>query len=196
VPTITTATLHEAPARRGILILYDTREGQTRRVAELMADVVAGAGHAVEVAALRPALPLTVGARTGVVVAASIHLGGHGSAVGRWIRANLAALEATTSALLSVSLSAAQPGRRADAVGYVEQLMAETGWKPGITGVAAGALRYTSYGPLKRWFMARIARTGGLPTDTSRDHEFTDWDDIRRFVRDFLRLVHQPASTR
>jgi menaquinone-dependent protoporphyrinogen IX oxidase len=26
---------------------------------------------------------------------------------------------------------------------------------------------------------------GGHPTDTSRDHDFTDWDAVERFAREF-----------
>jgi menaquinone-dependent protoporphyrinogen oxidase len=34
--------------------------------------------------------------------------------------------------------------------------------------------------------MRRIARKEGAPTDTSRDHELTDWPALDRFVSDLV----------
>jgi menaquinone-dependent protoporphyrinogen oxidase len=33
--------------------------------------------------------------------------------------------------------------------------------------------------------MRRIVRKAGGDTDTSRDFEYTDWDDLRTFVNEF-----------
>jgi menaquinone-dependent protoporphyrinogen oxidase len=35
--------------------------------------------------------------------------------------------------------------------------------------------------------MRMIARQTGKDVDETRDHEYTDWDDLRRFVDDFAR---------
>jgi menaquinone-dependent protoporphyrinogen oxidase len=32
-------------------------------------------------------------------------------------------------------------------------------------------------------------KPGGLSTDTSRDHEYTDWDQVARFAEDFLKRL-------
>jgi menaquinone-dependent protoporphyrinogen oxidase len=38
-------------------------------------------------------------------------------------------------------------------------------------------------------------KPGGLSTDTSRDHVYTDWDEVERFAEAFLeRLVSQDAT--
>ena len=45
--------------------------------------------------------------------------------------------------------------------------------------------------------MKRIVRSkpGNLSTDTSRDHEYTDWAEVERFGEDFLaRLVPKDAA--
>ena len=34
--------------------------------------------------------------------------------------------------------------------------------------------------------MKYIASRKGAPTDVRRDHELTDWDDLARFVDEFL----------
>jgi menaquinone-dependent protoporphyrinogen oxidase len=38
-------------------------------------------------------------------------------------------------------------------------------------------------------------KPGGLSTDTSRDHAYTDWDEVKRFAKAFLeRLVGEDAT--
>jgi menaquinone-dependent protoporphyrinogen oxidase len=37
--------------------------------------------------------------------------------------------------------------------------------------------------------MKRIARAEGGPTDTSRDHELTNWEDVDEFAERFARLA-------
>ena len=85
----------------------------------------------------------------------------------------------------------------ANAQAYVENFEQETGWTPAQIGLFGGALLYRKYGFLKRLMMKKIvsSKPGNLSTDTSRDHEYTDWDQVRRFAEDFLqRLVAQDAD--
>lgn len=67
----------------------------------------------------------------------------------------------------------------------IEHLMNETGWSPGRVGLFAGALKYTQYDWLKRQLMRMIAKQNGGDTDTSRDVEYTDWDEVRRWTEAF-----------
>jgi menaquinone-dependent protoporphyrinogen oxidase len=46
----------------------------------------------------------------------------------------------------------------------------------------AGAINYTRYNFLLRWYMKRASAKNGGATDTSRDHEYTDWDQVDRFA--------------
>jgi len=46
----------------------------------------------------------------------------------------------------------------------------------------AGALSYTKYNFLVRFVMKRIAKAQGASTDTSRDHELTDWEALDHIV--------------
>ena len=49
--------------------------------------------------------------------------------------------------------------------------------------------RQEKYNLLVRFFMKRIARAQGAPTDTSHDYEFTDWAAVDRFVADVARTA-------
>jgi menaquinone-dependent protoporphyrinogen oxidase len=96
----------------------------------------------------------------------------------------------------SVSLSeagaedaAAPPAKRAQAQANVKQMigtfLAETGWTPPQIKPLAGALMYSKYNFAIRFVMKRIGRKEGKPTDTSRNYEFTDWEDLDRTVDAF-----------
>ena len=62
-------------------------------------------------------------------------------------------------------------------------LLRESGWQPTIARSFTGAVAYTKYPWLLRWVMKRISRQKGLPTDTSRDWDLTEWDQADRFGR-------------
>jgi menaquinone-dependent protoporphyrinogen oxidase len=66
------------------------------------------------------------------------------------------------------------------------RFLEETGWRPVETKMVAGALPYSRYNWLKRWMMKRIVRKAGGDTDTARDYEYTDWDDVRAFATSCL----------
>ena len=75
----------------------------------------------------------------------------------------------------------------------------ETVYSPGIrsSGKAtfAGGLLYREYGFLKRWMMKKIAREAGKDTDTSKNHEYTDWNAVDRFVGAFVAELEQYRTT-
>jgi menaquinone-dependent protoporphyrinogen oxidase len=61
-----------------------------------------------------------------------------------------------------------------------------TGWRPTLTKHVAGALRYRDYNWFKRLAMRRIVRKAGGDIDTSRNYEYTDWNDLDAFVGDLV----------
>jgi menaquinone-dependent protoporphyrinogen oxidase len=71
----------------------------------------------------------------------------------------------------------------------MDRFLARYGWRPAITKLVAGALLYTRYGWLKRRMMKRIVAKAGGDTDTTRDFEYTDWNDLRDFAEDFASLL-------
>ena len=58
----------------------------------------------------------------------------------------------------------------------------------GVIGLIC-ALLYRQYNFFMRWVMKRIAAKAGGDTDTSRDYEYTDWNDVRAFAGQFGRMV-------
>lgn len=179
-----------------ILIGYGTTEGQTARIAEYIADVIRGQGHEAQVLDLKRSKDVPLDGTDAVVIGGSIHMGKHEESVGDFVRKNRGALERLPSAFFSVSLAA--HGDMENARAYVENFEQQTGWRPTQVGYFGGALLYRQYGLIKRLMMKKIVRDkpGNLSLDTSRDHEYTEWDDVRRFAEDFLRrLVSEDEDT-
>jgi menaquinone-dependent protoporphyrinogen oxidase len=182
-----------------LLIVYGTTEGQTRKIAERMADFARELGHtavAVNACACRSVYH---GRYDAVMVAASVHRGEHQRSVARFVRENLHALSQLPSAFFSVSLSAAgkEARQKEDARRCADAFLRETGWNPEMVRLVAGALAYTRYGLATRFLMEWIAWREGGDTDTTRDHEYTDWDQLRRDVELFVTRavpVTEPAE--
>jgi len=66
--------------------------------------------------------------------------------------------------------------------GYLER----TGWHPARKVHFAGCVAYTKYGFFTRRMMMGIAKASHESTDTSVDHEYTDWDKVTEFVNEFV----------
>ena len=182
-----------------VLLVYGTTEGQTRKIASFVADRLIQKGNEVSlVDAAERALAPDPCAFDAVLVAASIHAGRYQSAAVDFVREHLAVLSARPGAFLSVSLAAAgkDPEDLAGLKRCGDVFFRKTGWTPALIHHAAGALRYTAYGLFERWAMKYIAHRQGAPTDTRRDHELTDWEDLARFADAFALAVTQPPESR
>lgn len=183
-----------------LLLVYGTTEGQTRKIAQFVADQLVRHGHQTQlVDATEVTTDTDPSGFDSVIVAASLHAGHYQSAVVHFVSKHLADISARPNAFLSVSLAAASDDED-DALGLercVLDFSQRTGWTPQRIHHAAGAFRYTAYDFMKRWAMKYIAHRKGGPTDTSRDHELTDWAALRQFVDDFSRqMAGAPVSAK
>jgi len=93
-------------------------------------------------------------------------------------------LNARPTAFFSVSGGAAQTDARAqaDVRRFVSTFLNNAGWTPQLTATFGGAMSFTRYNPLLRFFMKRISARAGGSTDTTRDYEMTDWSAVERFA--------------
>jgi menaquinone-dependent protoporphyrinogen oxidase len=180
-----------------ILAVYGTAYGQTEKIVRRMAARLIEGGHTVTVVKgdeLPPALSLDD--HDAFLIGASVIAGRHQRYMRAFVRRHLSRLNAAPSAFVSVcgSAAGATAKERELAQSYVAQFLRETGWRPRLTTSVAGAIAYTRYGFFLRWIVKRMSgRTGG-PTDTSRDHELTDWQVVDAFARQIGESVAQVAG--
>ncbi|MBI2423445.1 MAG: menaquinone-dependent protoporphyrinogen IX dehydrogenase [Candidatus Hydrogenedentes bacterium] len=167
------------------LVLFDSREGQTRSIARRLAGCFTQDGHdatVLEISLLAKGWP--VPPHDFVVVGASIHQAHYSEALKKFLRQHEELLQAERSAFFSVSLSeAGSPEKKSEARRYIDSLLKEIGWTPCAVISLAGALRYRDYGFLKRWMLKKVMEESGGETDTSRNHEYTDWQQVETFAR-------------
>jgi menaquinone-dependent protoporphyrinogen oxidase len=177
-----------------ILVVYGTAYGQTQRIAGHLMDLLAEFGH--ELAMYQgDHLPadLDLDEYDAFVVAASIIRGRHQPYIRDFVREHAAKLNAASSAFVSVSGAAANAPVQAGE--YLQQFFRDTGWYPSFSASFAGAMAYTRYGWVLRWIMKAISRKNGGPTDTTRDHEMTDWLRVYRFAAQLAAALPPPERS-
>lgn len=179
-------------------VFYVTTDGQTGRIAEYLAGILRERGldsRAIDLGALPPPRIDWKQVR-GAIVGASLHAGRHQDVATAFVRVHRDDLNARASAFFSVSLSAASrnAAERIAAERLARGFAREAGWEPQIIACIAGRLAYTRYGWLKRLVMKRVARKEGGPTDTSRDHELTDWPMVKQLANAMADTM-QPAHS-
>ena len=107
-------------------------------------------------------------------------MGGYQRYIRDFVRRHASLLNHAPSAFVSVCGAAG--GDPPEAQAYIDALLRETGWRPKVTRSFTGAVAYTRYAWWFRWYLKVISRRKGLPTDTSRDWDFTEWDEVERFA--------------
>ena len=148
-----------------VLIPYGTTEGQTAKIADVIADVIRDMGHTADAVDINGASNTAPAGYDAVIIGASIHMGKHGKHVVDFVQKNHDTLEQIPSAFFSVSLAA--HGDTGQAETYVDEFEEETGWRPDQVALFDGALLYTDYGFIKRHVMKKIAQDNQATSDST-----------------------------
>ena len=177
-----------------VLIVFESRYGSTARIAARLAGRLEADGHVVT---LRSAIAAEQSLRDAdaVIIAGPVYLSRHPRPLRRFVRRHAGALSARPCAFVSVcgALGGRWPEGAAEARRYVDDFVATTGLRPDLVLSVAGTIAYTRYGPFTRWFMRRASMWTGRSTDTTRDHELTNWSDLDRLAATFASLITDPA---
>lgn len=172
-----------------ILVAYATTEGQTRKIAEFIAERLRIRGHRVDlVDTATPAAEAVTAAYQAAFLGGSVHFDRHQSSLAHFVKSNLEWLNAMPTAFFSVSLAPVHGdfGGMSNARHAADHFLQQTGLKPRLVRLVNGALKYTQYDFFKRAIMKLISREQGRTTDTGADRDYTDWADVEAFVDEFL----------
>jgi menaquinone-dependent protoporphyrinogen oxidase len=184
-----------------LLVIYGTTKGQTTKIADRIGQALRERGDEVDVVDGR-SIPadLDLARYGGAVIGASVIAGRFQPYIVDFVKAHRDQLRRMPSAFFSVSLTEADPKKRARAMVTVERFQKETGWEPGAIASFAGSIAYLRF----RWLMRLIWRRVPLPdrrrSDGSRrltdnGYEYTDWDAVARFASVFARAAHAAQPT-
>ena len=173
-------------------VFYATTEGQTRRIAERFAAQLRELALDSRAVAITSADAEAIDWThvRGACLAASLHRQHHQPEAAAFAAHHHRELSNVPSMFVSVSLAAASKNEneKRAAVKLAEAFPLEAGWTPWKVAAVGGRLAYTQYNWVVRWMMRRIALKEGASGDTSRDHEYTNWDEITRLAD---RLAYQ-----
>lgn len=171
-----------------VLIAFGSTEGQTRKIARHIEASLAAAGHAVTVLdCSEPNQKPALSSFDAVIIAGSVHDKGHQDLVTSFAFFERSQLATMPSAFISVSLSIIAKDGAAEARQYVDDFIAETGWTPTATHLAAGAVRYLEYDFFKEFTVKQLVLEGEtLPDKAEGNPEYTDWKALDAFVESFI----------
>lgn len=180
-----------------ILILYGTLEGQTAKISERIAEVIRNKGYQVT-AQLGEKLPgnFKVDKFDAVIIGGSIHMGRYPGYLKKFVSSHSDWLNNVPSAFFTVcmAVNSQQEKSREEGNHYGEDFLKQVNWQPKLIETFAGAVKYTQYNFVTRFIMKLISKKEGGSTDTSVDHEYTDWESVVRFTEKFLEQLNEFES--
>lgn len=169
-----------------VLIVFETVEGQTRKVADFVEKQIRSAGHDVQLFDTADKLgSLSFDGIDRVVLAAPIHERRHPKSFEVFVSASLTDLKARPTLLISVSLKAAFPEGLEEAQDYLTEMEMRTGFEPNKEVLVAGAVRTSSYGYYERQIVQNVALAGHKVELIDGEREFTDWDALGAQIKAF-----------
>jgi menaquinone-dependent protoporphyrinogen oxidase len=169
------------------LIVFETVEGQTRKIVDFVAQQMRSAGYEVQLFDTHDRLETLSFEGIGkVVLAAPVHERRHPAGFETFIATNLDGLKARNTLLISVSLKAAFLESIDEAQDYLIEMKMRTRFEPDKEILAAGAVRTKSYDYYESQIVKTVALEGRKVALVNGVREFTNWDDLGADVADFL----------
>ena len=171
------------------LILFSTRDGQTREIASFLASELSEMGVYADVVNLNRAEEIDWANYNRVVIGASIRYGHFHPALDSFVKKHLQALKARPGAFFSVNLVARKPEKSSPQTNsYTRKFLLASPWQPELCAVFAGALRYPRYRWFDRIMIQLIMKMTGGETDTRKEVVYTDWTQVSSFAREIAHL--------
>lgn len=179
-----------------VLVIYESRFGQSAKIAAHAGDVARRCGLDVRVLHVELARQVELNETDAFVVVAPIYFGRHTWSIERFLRKRADVLSRKPTAFVSVSNSAAsaEPRGPAKARWVAHRFAARTSIHPKITLIAGGAIAYPRYNFVMKRVMRMIAKREGAPTDMSRVHELTRWPELDARLVPFFEALAETSG--
>lgn len=173
------------------LILYSSRDGQTRAIASYIANKLQDT-LSCDVIDLQQAKGIELEQYQQILIGASVRYGHFQPTLRRFVKDHAEQLNQMPSAFFAVNLTARKPEKRSPQTNvYTRKFLLSSPWQPKQCVVFAGALRYPRYRWLDRTMIRFIMKMTGGETDTNKEVEYTDWQQVDRFIQEFSRLQYE-----
>ncbi|WP_434525964.1 menaquinone-dependent protoporphyrinogen IX dehydrogenase [Photorhabdus asymbiotica] len=174
------------------LLLYSSRDGQTKKIITCIAENLRRAGELCDLKDLATVKRVNWESYDKVMIGASIRYGHFNLVLKKFAICHHQQLNKMPTAFFGVNLTARKPEKCTPETNvYVRKFLLNTPWKPDLCGVFAGALLYPRYRWLDRVMVKLIMKMTGGETDTTQEIEYTDWQQVDRFTDSFLRMMSE-----
>lgn len=169
------------------LIAFGTVEGQTRKVAEFAAKQLRAAGEETFLFdTSERSAEQTFDGIDRVILAASVHERRHPMPFEVFVASSRDELATRPTLLLSISLKAAFPEGQQEAQDFADEMKLRTGLIPTNELLVAGAIHSESYDYYASQVLQHVVLAGHEFDLSLRDHEFTDWEEVRSCIAKFV----------
>ncbi|AXF77898.1 menaquinone-dependent protoporphyrinogen IX dehydrogenase [Erwinia tracheiphila] len=167
------------------LILFSSRDGQTREIVSFIASQLKEQQEC-DILDILYAKNLDWSKYDRVLIGASIRYGHFHPTLMAFVKRHTTELQHRPSGFFSVNLTARKPEKRTPQTNaYTRKFLLKSPWQPDCCAVFAGALRYPRYSFFDRIMIQLIMRITGGETDTTKEVDYTDWQQVRRFAHEF-----------
>ena len=170
-----------------IVVIFETEEGQTKKIADYTASLIEAACHeAIMVDTSDRLAQIPLKAADMVILAAPVHERRHPKTFEVAVAAAKDELALKPTLMLSVSLKAAFPEGQEEAQDYLDEMALRTGFEPTKTALIAGAVRVGSYDYFQQQVVQHVALDGREVALKDGVREFTEWDELQAVVTAFV----------
>ncbi len=170
-----------------VLLLYSGHDGQTKSIMSVIAKEIS-THTPCEMFDLNAFHNIKLNNYRAVLIGAAIRYGHFNKKLYQFADSHFQQLNMMPSAFFSVTLTARKPEKRTPETNlYTRKFLTKTKWKPQLCEVFAGALHYPRYTFFDKYMIKLIMKITGGETDTSKDIEYTDWQQVTRFAHHFTK---------
>lgn len=170
-----------------IIVLFETGEGQTRKIADFIEEQIRTANHTATLVDTSDRMTdFSVIDADKVILAAPVHERRHPKAFEVAVSSATQNLSKRPTLMVSVSLKAAFPEGQEEAQAYLDEMKMRTGFEPTQEMLVAGAIRTGSYDYYQSQIVGHVILEGQDVELTDGIKEFTDWDALAETVGSFL----------
>lgn len=170
------------------IIIYSSVDGLTKKICQFIQEILIENNHCVDLFSISNFNKDFV-SYDKIIIASSIRYGKHNEEIEKLIGETYEFLNSKKSAFISVNLVARKIEKStAETNPYVIKFINSIAWNPTKVAVFAGTLNYMLYTFKDRILIKLIMLMTKGPTSSKMIIEYTDWNKVEGFAKEFARI--------
>ena len=167
------------------LIIYSSKDGQTLKIAKKIAIEIQSEENDVEILNLQVLTNINkeyLEDFDKIIIGASVRYGNFSKQLYEFIQKNKSIINEKYTAFFGVNLLARKKEKSLPENNpYMISFFKKSKWKPDLTAVFAGALKYKQYNLFDKYMILFIMFLTKGPLNKNKDYSFTEWQKVKRF---------------